>query len=447
MAYYYDVNRGILIDKDNTNVKIRVYPPFNGKYRIRDYTYAFIDSKEVVNNPVEPPMNPLVFYDRLVTDGKAYINLGRKASKVMSIRLKYTPVGSGEQYIIGAKEANSSWHLFGTNGGTFSILWGSNSSSGQMSYLSQNEFDILISTTESNVTYRRFEGVYPDYSVTFGKREELFNHDLYIFCANDGGTPNYRCSSGTSIRSMVITDNSQISMMLYPCTFMGEAGLYDIINGVFYGNANSEGKFEVEGEGREYVLFDKLITDGNAYINTGVHTKTNDCELEAIGTITSNDWCSFYGNRLDGKESDSIDWRATWDSIWNGSFNGVGIIYQKDVGTSKFHEFQYLFKRDGDSLSELVHDNDSDFDIVNTTITTKTMNIVDAPITIFGVINNGSFGAKAGRGAYVKLFRLRDGKDSIELRPAWYEGQFGMWDMVRGAFYPNANSVGQFSVE
>lgn len=56
--YYYDNKRGILIDKDNTNVRIKIYPPHNGKFKLKDYPYTFILAKEVSNSGDEPTPSP-----------------------------------------------------------------------------------------------------------------------------------------------------------------------------------------------------------------------------------------------------------------------------------------------------------------------------------------------------------------------------------------------------
>lgn len=265
MAYYYDVNRGILIDKDNTNVKIRVYPPSNGKYRRRDYTYAFIDSKEVVNNPIEPPMNPLVFYDRLVTDGKAYIltNYYSSADTTKSVRvvgcIPKDVISGTTWYVLGSQSGSSTSSprtslyvgMLYSRVGYYAKLNNSINPSIYRAGTFVGEFDLKAHIDNDDLQYCSVEDSTGTYkSSGYSGRTGTHNIPLAIFGNNYMGTEIQNLMpTGSYINKIEIIDDAQGKLIFFPCTFMGEAGLYDIINGVFYGNANSEGKFEVEGEG------------------------------------------------------------------------------------------------------------------------------------------------------------------------------------------------------
>ena len=53
-----------------------------------------------------------------------------------------------------------------------------------------------------------------------------------------------------AIRSLIITDarTNEVKLKLKPCSWNGEAGMWDEVNGKFYGNAATSGEFSVAND-------------------------------------------------------------------------------------------------------------------------------------------------------------------------------------------------------
>lgn len=213
----------------------------------------------------EPPMNPLVFYDRLVGDGKAYIDTGFVQTGVNNLKEISFKGGFAVNPPAGAVDSDFLGTAFNTtsnNGKSIVRYYGGyiiarlNNQANRISVvgdIGNRAFTLDASFKYVNATTDHSKVIVNDVTkqdtdITFDGRSDSGTYPFHVFGHNSAGV-NTNNKNGMYVEKVILEDSVSGRMMLFPCTFMGEAGLYDIINGVFYGNANSEGKFEVEGEG------------------------------------------------------------------------------------------------------------------------------------------------------------------------------------------------------
>lgn len=241
--YYYDNKRGILINKDNDNVRIKVYPPSNGTFRLKDYPYSFISSKEVSNNSEDK--DDIVFYDRLIGDGKAYIDtIPFNSSYDYEIELIGTPnykdfFGVRQAYSAGyyalANSSSNEVYIYYKDVNALKKLGGLSSASNLRKY-SVNWSKGTMSIIESNGTTKQ---------TTFtAQAEGIIGGAVRIFGRSGYGASIVACTA----KGFKVSLNGTPIIQFKPVTYNGEAGMYDVVNEVFYGNANTEGSFSVAND-------------------------------------------------------------------------------------------------------------------------------------------------------------------------------------------------------
>lgn len=188
------------------------------------------------------------------------------------------------------------------------------------------------------------------------------------------------------------------------------------------------------------VLYDWLIGDGEAYINTGVTIwRGITVELNIDDSQCSNN-VFLFGTR---NTSGLLALRADAKTYWVANFFG-GIeknnpnprtLYKTFYNTS-IHKAGFegwASSNQYDSMSKL-------------TICKY------SPFLIFAcnLANSTSIDSRIANGAKCSFCRIYDPLENdellIDLRPCTYNGVPGMWDMVGNQFYGNANTSGNFTV-
>jgi hypothetical protein len=92
-------------------------------------------------------------------------------------------------------------------------------------------------------------GVVNSIDAGWSGKDVVATNALRVFCGTTSAGANEKFYKG-AIRSLVITDakTGNTIMSLKPCTFAGEAGMWDEVNGKFYGNAATSGEFSVAND-------------------------------------------------------------------------------------------------------------------------------------------------------------------------------------------------------
>lgn len=202
----------------------------------------------------------------------------------------------------------------------------------------------------------------------------------------------------------------------------GVVGLYDLVNGQFYGNAGS-GEFLGNGLPSGYTRLDYIESTGTQYIDAGfipsnhmVEMKYEDTEYNP-GTVfgtdrASNAWCYFHWSQIDN------------NFLWgkNGSQNQYS--YYSGVKTLKYNH--------GENHAVILND----------VVLGQGAPIVgDAPLLIFRRSDGPWF---KGKLYYFKVTDKSSGtlvRDFVPCRSA--SGVVGLYDLLNSKFYGNAGT-GEF---
>lgn len=177
-------------------------------------------------------------YDYLENTNTAYINTLISDPNIrVELVCEYTEVKSSSQVMFGKGGSGGDW--FGSNNGSWAIGVTTEykitsdtlqKTSINLEYSKSGSNQSLVLTINGN-------------SVTRTATAASYNNFI-IF--NSSG---YTFPSLAKLYSAKIYDeNDNLLVNLKPCTYNGEAGLWDMVNGVFYGNANSSGAFTVGNE-------------------------------------------------------------------------------------------------------------------------------------------------------------------------------------------------------
>lgn len=186
----------------------------------------------------EPDIKPLVFYDALVGDGVATIELGVIPDATATYEVVFKNMGNDQYSFIGGNTTANRW-----------IGWQGHSNDTLIKYSN-------VTTMRSFQTGIRGETCYRGtitptsciLSATDGSKS--YNNPLQRG-TNYNACPLRIIATAPTKEFSVYDSNGSYMMFLLPCKCYGVCGMYDIINKVFYGNSNSEGEFSVEGEGYE----------------------------------------------------------------------------------------------------------------------------------------------------------------------------------------------------
>ena len=127
---------------------------------------------------------------------------------------------------------------------------------------------------------------------------------LIFACHNDNGTGGFQ-PSRYRLHSFKMTDDGTVVRDMVPVVREsdGEAGMYDLANGAFYGNSGS-GVF-IKGPIRRPLVLD--LSDGATYsfdgtcavpMAVGDSALSQDCDLRALGTVEIDGNVALNGHRL-----------------------------------------------------------------------------------------------------------------------------------------------------
>lgn len=178
-----------------------------------------------------------------------------------------------------------------TASATWTVLYGSSSGSATMTALGRHYIDF-----DKNVC--KIDGT----SVSINSGAFVSDYPCLLFTDNKYGTANTVNNSRLKLYSCKIYDNGTIIRDYIPCaTADGQVGLYDAVNGVFYGNAGT-GNF-LRGKVVNPVLPDGFVqieyieSSGTQYIDTGFKPDSNTKIVAEMAYVRfDNNTCGLVGS-------------------------------------------------------------------------------------------------------------------------------------------------------
>ena len=212
-----------------------------------------------VNSTYEAPVpvSDYVYYEKLIGDGTAYIELPYKLNKQDNLLFKYSTIApTSAQIVYGARDFNAS-------GGKNALYLHSNAKQVYLGAFSPAIYEVLHSekgdsysvelklmeVATEQYTRRLFINnamVWQLQNVTFN--EEYFTTNFFLFASNLSNSTNIdsrKLKGAIYYFDIVNAITGETMVSLRPCTYKGVPGMVDMLTMTFYGNAGG-GSFSVE---------------------------------------------------------------------------------------------------------------------------------------------------------------------------------------------------------
>lgn len=184
------------------------------------------------------------------------------------------------------------------------------------------------------------------------------------------------------------------------------------------------------------VLYDRLVGDGTAYIESLPFNSSYDYEMEVFNLPNYTNfwgWRESYGGKFYAlATTNSTEIRLYRNN--NNAFTNVGGLglptLDRKISISWTKGTIVVVTSDGVTK--------------NATFTPVEKDIIGGNARLFGMRGYSAAVVACGYKSYI--VKDENGNILVNLRPCTYNGVAGMWDMVNNRFYGNANTSGSFSV-
>ena len=276
-------------------------------------------------------------------------------------------------------------------------------------------------------------------------------YTLFLFGTNNNGEAQPFTSYNMQVYGCKIYDNEQLIRNYIPCYRKSDdiAGLYDLVNGVFYTNAGA-GEFSIgEMEGvlpREYKRVEYIESTGSQYVVTDIIPNGGTkilLDMEYIGSNSTKQYNALLGARE--KDNTSVNKFGVWVQKNTASIGINYGIHDTDgiYGTSCLG--RHIYKNEFDGSDSLWYLDDTCVAILSKQDFTTTVK----PLSIFAS-NDGSTTNIDTRELLARFYLLKIYDESTlisELIPCYVKSTniTGMYDLVNGKFFANGGT-GEFII-
>lgn len=192
-----------------------------------NYTPIYIERKKKSRLPAG-----YTEVEYIQSSGTQYVDTGFQPNQDTKVLMEadYTPAASGSSYLFGGSVGSRSKAFeFCGYSGRYRIVY-----NGTETYFTETAFEqpITVAMDKNEATVNSAETVSATYA-TFAS-----GYNMYLFATNRAGTA--YGTYGAKIYSAKIYDNGVLIRDYVPCINADNAvGLYDLVNGQFYGNAGT----------------------------------------------------------------------------------------------------------------------------------------------------------------------------------------------------------------
>ena len=212
-------------------------------------------------HPLSEIEGSLVFYDKLVGNGTAYIKTDLMPNSFDNYEFDVSRAKNWNRFVFGSKSNKMSVGAVIYSGNQTFYLYTPNSTASTEVAMGNGErmHRGLRTISLGDGKYRREE-----YRLHDGNKDEVRTLIASTSIVDETSTMpllvlacNVNASSNTperiydgAIYSFIVTDSrtNEVRMSLKPCTWNGEAGMWDEVNGKFYGNSSTSGEFSVAND-------------------------------------------------------------------------------------------------------------------------------------------------------------------------------------------------------
>lgn len=389
----------------------------------------------------------LIFYESIIghKTNKPYIDTGFIPNNESGMYVDMTCMTRDDAVAVGCRNQSNSNSRFFIGNATY-IYAGWNSNINLSGTISSWNKRVQVSMNLLNSRTVKCEGAY-EYNGSITDDLAANTRNVYIGVNHNGTAPLGTYGSVAKIHRVKLSQGDAIVHDFVPCTYNGEAGMWDLVSQTFYGNAASSGQFTVEGE---IVMYDRLKSDGTAYIDTGVVANG------VLSSMVSFRWMGS-GNSPDavilGARKDSGNTRYFLSALYNVTLAfGTGTYTQiiEKIGESMRSHYlvsQFTTIRSGNSKSY--------FTVLesgyNSEVNTSSQTVTDTNKSLYLFRNN--YSTPSSCNSYMSIHEVKIWDDDtmtnliLHLVPCTLGGVAGMWDKVSWEFFGNSNTSGAFTAE
>lgn len=354
--------------------------------------------------------------------GTQYIDTGFKPNQdtrvVTAVSFRATP--SKDEAVFGTRNANTNqlWCYWRNAAAKFSFRFGG-SSTNNLVAAAATEKNVL--NADGNVL------TIGSASVTATAATFTAEHSIFLFAVNNAGASQYPAS--VLMYSCKIYDNGTLVRDFVPCRNpLGEVGLYDLVNGVFYCNAGT-GSFiaslPLVSLPDGYTQVEYIQSSGTQYINTGFKPN-QDTRAVMDAQILKDPGTSvaiYFGVRWDG---------GFFELYKAGS--GANLTFLYNTTYSQAFTVDYTLRRTVE-----INKNTATVDGVTKSYTAGTF---QSSLPLFLCADNEYGAVKSHTAMRLYSCQIYDSgtlvRDFVPCKNA--SGAFGLYDRVGDQFYGNAGT-------
>lgn len=384
--------------------------------------------------------------------GTQYIDIGIDASstleKIIEVDHEYTDL-STTQIIIGAwKNSSTRFYPISTDG---YLGYASNkvSISSKITFATNTRYKMLAEFSKYDQHLIINDEVIYETTISTTAVDSSLN--MYLFAVNYNGSADYYAKA--KVRSCKITHNGYLHRDFVPCrNASGEAGLYDLVNGQFYGNAGT-GEFIGSDEKTSSVarkvkkmyigtsllptgytpveyIKSTLGTNGMPYIDTGFKPNQNTRVTVKVNVdSTEQTLRNFFGVSISGKY------------FYFGYANSYNVAGFASNSVSVCERMNGSFVIDMDKNKFTARYSDSSTNNATYTFTSTTFS---SSVSLLLFASNGSYGVSSHSVFSMYYAKIYDNgtlvRDYIPcVNPS---GEAGMYDLVTNQFYGDSDTSG-----
>lgn len=335
----------------------------------------------------------------------------------------FSPEGTSSQYFFGVRVSSTSrqFGLRGTASG-YQIKYG-NVDGGTTSGVETGRILIDFNKNKLSVGSLSLSNDYATFTCP---------GNMYLFAANNNGA--VYANSTATVYSMQIYDNGVLVRDFVPCkNASGVAGLYDTVNGKFYGNAGS-GSFAVGADVRVIVLpkgykrREYIESTGTQYIDTGfMPTNNTRVVLDAQYTTLPTSLVGLVGCIKGTRVEDYSLW------VFDASeklYDGYGNVSTQPTVTGLLNRRVYDKNKNVTKVDGVV-------------ITTHSANTFTAHVNMYILAMNENGKINSGKSS-ARIYSCQIYENGTLVRdfvPCENDsGIIGLYDLVESKFYANAGS-------
>ena len=369
----------------------------------------------------------VVYYEYCVNTASTRIDTGIAANNNTRLEFKLWSNNTDSFYSIGTRTGSSGSQLFSLTGSRNdqSVIFGIGYVSTRAQNLTRTANGFTYSgwyQTNGDMTfswYLKDEGTNTEYNGSnISYTQSLANNNLHIFLFSNGFNdiiPTLR------LYYVRIYQDGVLVRDFRPAKVNGVDGLYDEVSGQLYSTSN------VAVGGNEIKYYDYLQNDGVAYIDTEIYGSgdiSTEFKFRNLGSA----------NRF----------------ICGGTGNYTPVIVQSN------NWFNTRYTNVGDSIVTTIvliqvdqNDHTIRFNFNNSILWdgveyASNLSIKNDTKTLYLFSSSGTQYTATARIYYCRIYD--NGTLVRDYKPCLYNGEAGLWDLVEGKFYGNANNTGTLTV-